>query len=409
MVHKKFDRITLKKLLVPIFCITFLYCLCGYLLKQPLPEDLESRSGLLVTAMTVTAVLLVVGSLYSYFSGARIQAYLCAVLLLVGIGFAYQFFFDDFGSFVKMTFLGLSVGVAAYLIYRRINVLSDTLFILCAVCILGLLLANLLFGKSVNGARLWIRLGSFNFQPGELVKILLILLGASAFHNPGRCACYCVLSLLSCGTLLLLHDLGGAVAIFALFVLMTYLLFDNRILSCCIITAAAIGLILALRHIEYAATRFNSWTNAMHNPDSFQQRNFIIGVLMGGFKGLGTADHGIFTRIYASQNDGALAGVLAVLGVPAAMITLATYAFLAAQPALNKSVYTSAFLIHAQLGMYLLVHVLLNFLGAIDVLPFTGVVAPLISSGGTVAICFGLLLGLGAAALDPHLAPYKEV
>ena len=99
---------------------------------------------------------------------------------------------------------------------------------------------------------------------------------------------------------------------------------------------------------------------------------------------------------------------MAVLGVPTAMITLGAYAFLAAQPAMNKSVYTSAFLIHAQLGMYILVHVLLNILGALDVLPMTGV-AVFTSAGGTVAICFSILLGLGAAALDPHLAPYKEV
>lgn len=408
MKKKKLDRFTWKKLLTPVCCVVFLACLCGYLLEQPLSEELASRSGLLMTAMTVTAVLLVVGSLYSYFSGARIQAYLCAVLMLVGIGFTYQFFFDGFASYVKMIFLGLAAGTAVYFIYRRINVLSNTLFILCALCILGLLLANLLFGRTINGAKLWIRLGSFNFQPGELVKILLILLGASAFHDPGRCAAYCVLSLLSCATLLLLHDLGGAVVIFALFVLMTYLLFDNRILSLCIISAAVIGLILALRHIEYAATRFANWTNAMHNPDSSQQRNFIIGVLMGGFQGLGTADHGIFTRIYAAKNDGALAGVMAVLGVPTAMITLGAYAFLAAQPAMNKSVYTSAFLIHAQLGMYILVHVLLNILGALDVLPMTGV-AVFTSAGGTVAICFSILLGLGAAALDPYLAPYKEV
>ena len=30
-------------------------------------------------------------------------------------------------------------------------------------------------GRTVNGARLWVGIGSFQFQPGEFAKILLIL------------------------------------------------------------------------------------------------------------------------------------------------------------------------------------------------------------------------------------------
>ena len=404
----RLGKITLKQLLTPAFCVLFLIFLGKYLLDQPLPEDLWSRKGLLVAALAVTVGLLVVGSLYSYICNARIQSYLCGVCLLVGIGFCYQFFFGDFSKFVVMTFAGLTIGIVVYLIYRRINVLNDTMFWLCAIAILALLAVNILFGQESNGARLWVDLKILKFQPGELVKVLLILLGASSFRNLVRSVIYCVVSLISLGVLLLLHDLGGAVVIFALFSLMVYLLFDNRVVSVGIIVAAVVALVIALRHLPYAAARFENWFGAMENPNSFQQRKFIIGALMGGLKGLGVEDHSLFTSIYAAKNDGALAGVMAVLGVPVILITLGAYALLAAQAALNRSVYTSSFFIHAQMGLYIVTHVVLNFAGATDSLPFTGVVAPVVSSGGSAILCFGILLGVGAAALNPQMKYYRE-
>src|SRR6185437_6909515 len=46
---------------------------------------------------------------------------------------------------------------------------------------LGLLLLPLVpgIGENINGARLWIHLGSFNFQPGELAKLALAVFFAS--------------------------------------------------------------------------------------------------------------------------------------------------------------------------------------------------------------------------------------
>ena len=46
---------------------------------------------------------------------------------------------------------------------------------------IGLLLMPLLpgIGRTINGARLWVELGPFTFQPGELAKIVLAIFFAS--------------------------------------------------------------------------------------------------------------------------------------------------------------------------------------------------------------------------------------
>ena len=38
-----------------------------------------------------------------------------------------------------------------------------------------LLIITFLFGREVNGARLWIFLGPIGFQPGEAIKVVLVI------------------------------------------------------------------------------------------------------------------------------------------------------------------------------------------------------------------------------------------
>ncbi len=52
------------------------------------------------------------------------------------------------------------------------------------------LLAVALFGKKYLGARRWVQLGSFHFQPSEWVKLVLILAMAKYFADTkSECTC----------------------------------------------------------------------------------------------------------------------------------------------------------------------------------------------------------------------------
>ena len=54
---------------------------------------------------------------------------------------------------------------------RRLESLRYT----CGVTALVLLAATLVVGAEVNGARLWIRIGEYQIQPGEFAKVLLVV------------------------------------------------------------------------------------------------------------------------------------------------------------------------------------------------------------------------------------------
>ena len=86
-------------------------------------------------------------------------------------------------------------------------------------------------GKTVNGARLWVHVGSLQFQPGELAKIFLIVFLAGYLREKrevlaqGRLKDFGPLLLIWGGAMLVLvetNDLGSALLYFGIFLAMLY-------------------------------------------------------------------------------------------------------------------------------------------------------------------------------------------
>src|SRR5215213_2839362 len=96
-------------------------------------------------------------------------------------------------------------------------------------------------GKTVNGARIWIHVGSLSFQPGEVAKVLLVVtfagylvLHRDALALAGRRVAMVDLPrgrdlgpilamwLVSLGILVFQHDLGSSLLFFGLFLIMLY-------------------------------------------------------------------------------------------------------------------------------------------------------------------------------------------
>src|ERR671934_2950797 len=87
------------------------------------------------------------------------------------------------------------------------------------------------FGTTVNGARLWVHVGSLQFQPGELAKIMLVVFLAGYLREKrevlaqGRLKDFGPLLLIWGGAMLVLvetNDLGSALLYFGIFVAMLY-------------------------------------------------------------------------------------------------------------------------------------------------------------------------------------------
>jgi len=112
--------------------------------------------------------------------------YFCVILLL-GTGLvtlysaSYSFalrFFRDGNYFISRQLVFAAIGVILFVFFSRINLEETRKFILPLVCISALLCVMTLIpgiGVERYGASRWIEIGSFSYQPSEMVKFVLPL------------------------------------------------------------------------------------------------------------------------------------------------------------------------------------------------------------------------------------------
>jgi len=158
---------------------------------------------------------------------------IAGLLTAIGLTEIYRLNPDD--AFRQGIWIVVAVGLFALTLfllardYRRLESYKY-LFGLGAI---GLLLLPILpgIGSTVNGARLWVDLGPFQFQPGELAKIILIVFLAGYLREKrevlaqGRLKDFGPLLVIWGMAILVLletRDLGGGLLYFGIFLAMLY-------------------------------------------------------------------------------------------------------------------------------------------------------------------------------------------
>ncbi|MBR5312126.1 MAG: FtsW/RodA/SpoVE family cell cycle protein [Clostridia bacterium] len=377
---------------------------------------LQEKTTVYMLSVGVILALLLAGTVFMFLTKLRITSFLTALCFLLLIGSSYQYQFLMSSSWLIHMCMAIGAGLIVFLAVRNHPAIPFWCYYSLAFVIWAGLLINLLFGKAANNAALWISVGGISVQIGEAVKFLLILLGAYSYLNTSRSAVFCTTSIFSCVTLVLLHDIGNAAIIFGIFAFVTYYIFDNKLFSVSVIALAAVTLILLICFFsDEARSRFLNCGYAMRRdtaPEIIdalrQQTSLLKELLYGGFRGLGIENVSRISGIYSYDSDMAIAGVQAVFGVPALAAVILSYYLIVVQARWNSSVHPCSYLILVQTAMLITVQVLLNYGGSIDFLPFTGVVAPFISRGGSAMISFGCIMGACAAALCPAVRSGKH-
>lgn len=369
---------------------------------------LQNKDRLYIVGMAMVFGFIICAMIYTQIFRAAITTPIAAIALLVGIGISYQYVFYLDKTMIISLAIAMVMGILAYVVWRRINSVGNILFYILVALVFLLFGLNFIFGRTANGAMLWINIGGFSVQPGEFVKVLLVVIGALAYKNKVRSIVYAATALLSCIALLLLRDLGTAAIVFVVFLFMAYWLMDLRISLTCMLVAifAVFGAAMAM---PYVRERFANVGMAMLDGGPAQQTKVLQSIIFGGLGGLGFDRSTYMVNDFSVTSDTALAGLFAIHGILMLIVVVGAYAVITALPVFNHAVYPSSNYITSQVSILLVAQVALNFLGSIDVLPFTGVVAPFISDGGSALIAFGILMGLVIAALNPSVKKFKGV
>jgi cell division protein FtsW (lipid II flippase) len=297
-----------------------------------------------------------------------------------------------------------------------VRVLSRLKYTAGALALL-LMVVTMVWGETSHGARLWLGIeGLFQFQPGELAKVLMAIFLAGYVAEKGdiiRAQCkprrgVALPGLKYVGPLLLVvlfclaifvvqRDLGAAALFFGLFVAVTYLATGRKTYAFLSILLFVGGMVGAFYLFPHVRVRFDAWLNPWGDPmkGGYQILQGLFSMGGGGFSGVGLG-RGFPESLPAAPTDMifAVAGEeTGLLGCTALLLlyVLITYrSFALGWRAVNPFVGLLATCLAIVFGLQTLVIVG----GVLRVIPLTGITLPFVSYGGTSVVVNFAALGL---------------
>ena len=275
---------------------------------------------------------------------------------------------------------------------------------LAGVAGVGFLIITLLFGKSYYGAKNWLEIGPFSLQPSELSKVCFVFMGASTMDRlmkKRNLILFIAYSVVLCGCLALMNDFGTALIFFCAFLVIAYLRSGSVGTIALAVTALGFAGVVALKIAPHALQRFASWRHIWEVPldGGYQQTRALMCMASGGLLGVG-AGRGWMKNVFAADSDVVFATICEEWGLIVCIFLLLSIVGMALFTVRSAAVGRSSFYTigGCTAASIMLVQVILNVLGTVDVLPLTGVTFPFLSNGGSSMICsWGLLAFVKAA------------
>ena len=269
---------------------------------------------------------------------------------------------------------------------------------------IGFLVITLLFGTEYYGAKNWIIIGGMSLQPSELSKVCFVFAGASTMDrimSKRNLILFIGYSVVLCGLLALMNDFGTALIFFCAFLVIAYLRSGSMGTVALAITALGFAGVIALQIAPHALQRFATWRHIWEDPlaGGYQQTRALMCLAAGGLFGLGP-EGGLLQYVFAADSDIVFATVAEEWGLLLSVMTVICITVLAMFAIRTARVARSSFysIGGCTAAAVLVIQTILNCLGTLDLLPFTGVTFPFVSNGGTSMIgAWGLLAFVKAA------------
>jgi len=270
-------------------------------------------------------------------------------------------------------------------------------------------------GRENFGARIWIKIGSYSFQPAELAKIVLAVAFASYLVEKKDVLALAgarvagidlprardlgpitIMWLASLAVLIYQKDLGTSLLFFGLFVMMLYVATERPswpILGTVLFLG---GAFLGWRYYAHVQTRVSAWLDPFSSWDNnYQIIQGQFGMAWGGLFGTGWG-LGRPNLTPLAKNDFIAAALGEELGVAGLMAIIVLYgvivmrglrASLSAKDPFSK-------LLAAGLSFVFALQVFAIIGGVTRLLPLTGLTTPFVSQGGSSLAANYAMLGL---------------
>jgi cell division protein FtsW (lipid II flippase) len=315
--------------------------------------------------------------------------------------------------------LGLVLFIATLIVLRDHRVLQRFTYTSGFAAILLLLLPLVPgLGTTVNGARIWISLGPFSFQPGEVAKVLLVVAFAGylvvhrdALALAGRRLLFIDLPrgrdlgpilamwLVSLGVLVFQRDLGSSLLFFGLFLVMLYVATERPgwLLVGSLLFAA--GAFLGYLQFGHVRTRVDIWLDPMRyfddTPGSGQLVESMFGMGWGGLVGRGFGG-GQPQRIPYAESDFIIGAIGEELGLTGVIAVILLYGIIVERALRAALVCRDGFgkLLAVGLAGVFALQVFVVIGGVTRLIPLTGLTTPFLSYGGSSLVANWVIVAL---------------
>jgi cell division protein FtsW len=318
--------------------------------------------------------------------------------------------FHDKYHFAKQQLVWLFLGLTIYLIISRVSLKflkknAPLFFVFSLLSMVLVLIPGL--GLRLQGARRWLALGSFNFQPSELLKASLVVYLATWLEKPKEMKRFALLLATCLGLIMLQPDLGTAVVVgvigFGLFYLSGA---SSRDIIIFISSLAISGLVLIFSS-SYRLERLKTFLEPTADPlgRSYHINQVLIGLGSGGLTGVGL---GRSRQKYAYLPEATTDSIFTIVGeelgfiggtiLIGLLLSLSLLAFRIASLARDQHQR----LLASGIALLLSAQTFVNLASMVALVPLTGVPLPLISYGGSSLISTFVALGI-LASVARHL------
>ena len=312
----------------------------------------------------------------------------------------------SYNKAVKQCFIvagAMVISLLVPIIIRKMKCLSDLniLYALIGIVALG---AVVVIGRVSGGAKLGFEIAGFGIQPSEFVKILFVFYVAASLKKSTAFKDIVKTTVVAAFHVLILvvsKDLGAALIIFVVYLVMLYVATKQPLYTIAGITAGSFAAVVAYHLFNHVRVRVLVWQDpfSVYDRGGYQVAQSLFAIGTGSWFGTGLFQ-GKANAIPVADEDFIFSAIAEEMGLIFAMclvlVCISCYImFLNIAMQLRNNFYKYVAL---GLGTSYIFQAFLNIGGVTKFIPSTGVTLPLVSYGGSsimsTLIMFAIIQGL---------------
>lgn len=344
--------------------------------------------------------------------------------LLSGVGVTFLDRLEPAAAAQQLLWLFLGVGVLAATLVAvpSLEALARYKYTTLAVGLV-LLLLPAVAGTEINGARLWLRVAGYSFQPAEVAKVLLVLFFAAYLAENREMLTVSTHRVLgvwmpparTVGPILVMwgaslvvlvaeKDLGSSLLFFGVFLFMVYAATGRPSYTAAGLALFVVGATAAYAVFGHVRDRIAIWLDPFADASGrgYQLVQSLFALAAGGMAGVGVGK-GFPERIPFVTTDFVYTAFSEEFGLIGGTALVVAYLVLVVRGLATgvRARSDMAALVCAGLTAALGLQVFVIVGGVTRLIPLTGITLPFVSRGGSSIVASFLLVALLMRAGDP--------